>query len=367
MATRPRSTRGVILAGTYQRPDSAFDRLLPRPLVPVAHSALISYGLSWLGNAGVMDVTVCGNRETRALEAELGRHVPGDMTYTYREDPMPRGAAGCVRDAADGAASDIYVVTDGAAVPASVDLPGLLASHQASGADATVVVYSEPGRSWTPGVFMPVGIYVVNHAALECIPPRGFFDIKEHLIPTLYRAGARVLSHRITDVVPRVLNAQTYLAVNGMMTESLLSSGALLAGYARCGGALIHTDARVAPDAVLAGPLIIGQGAQIGSRAVLIGPASIGCDVVINDGALVSRSAVWRRSVIQARAVVDLCIVGDGAFIQAKGSRTSERSRRNRRTRVPEDVGARSLGHLAPALRSAPDKDPGSSLRHWWK
>jgi hypothetical protein len=216
VATRSHSIRGVILAGTYQRADSAFDRLLPRPLVPVAHKPLISYGLSWLQDAGVTDVTVCGNRETRTLEAELGKHVPADMTYSYREDPMPRGAAGCLRDAADGAESDVYVVTDGAAVPTGVDLPQLLERHRRSGAGVTVVVYSEPGRIGMPGISVPVGIYVVTHAALECIPPRGFFDIKEHMIPALYRSGVLVLPHRITEVVPRVLNAQTYLAVTGI-------------------------------------------------------------------------------------------------------------------------------------------------------
>lgn len=308
------------MAGTYQRPDSAFDRLLPRPLLPVAHKPLISYGLSWLWEAGVTDVTVCGNRETRALQAELGRHVPADMTCSYREDPMPRGAAGCVRDAADGEACDTYVVTDGAAVPTAVELPELLESHRASGADATVVVYSKPGRSGTPDTTIPVGIYVVNRAALDCIPPRGFFDIKEHLIPELYRAGARVLAHRITRIVPRVLNARTYLAVNGMMTEALVSGNAVPSGYHRSGAALIQAGVGVAADAILAGPVIIGQGAEIRSRAVVIGPTSIGCDVVVNDGALVSRSAVWRRSTIQAGAIVDLCIVGDGAVIQANSS-----------------------------------------------
>ena len=68
---------------------------------------------------------------------------------------MPRGAAGCVRDAADGDDSETYVVTDGAAVPNGVNLPELLERHRASGAQATVVVYSEPGRHGTPERSIP--------------------------------------------------------------------------------------------------------------------------------------------------------------------------------------------------------------------
>ena len=351
MESRSDSTRGIILAGTYHRADSIFDRLLPRPLVPVAHKPLISYALSWLCDAGVTDVTVCGNRDTRALKAQLGRHVPADMSYSYREDPMPRGAAGCVRDAADGDACDTYVVTDGAAVPTGIDLQELLESHRASGAEATVVVYSEPGRGGTPGAVVPVGTYVVNRTALECIPPRGFFDIKEHLIPKLHRAGARVLAYRITHAVPRVLNAQTYLAVNGMAIESLVSSHAIPAGYYRRGEALIHAGASVAADATLIGPVIIGQSVDILSRAVVIGPTSIGCDVVINEGALVSRSAVWRRSVIQAGATVDLCVVGDGTVIQANGSRPTGGRRPRSSERLPEAVAGAHFASLASRLR----------------
>jgi NDP-sugar pyrophosphorylase family protein len=343
MAGRDDSIRGVVLAGIYPWANSVFDRMLARPLVPVAHKPLISYALSWLAEAGIARVTVCGNRQTRALHS-LARHIVSEMVYSYVEDSMPRGAAGCVRDAADGdEKSGTYVVTDGAAVPNGVDLRLLLGRHQESGADATVVVCSEPGSRGTAGALLPAGIYVVNRAALECVPRRGFFDIKEHLIPKLYSSGARVLSYEIREVVPRVLNAQTYLAVNAMAIESIVSGDAVPSGYNRRGEALIHADARIAADAILAGPLLIGQGAAVHSGAVVIGPTSIGCDVVINDGALVSRSAVWRRSVVQAGATADLCILGDGAVIQ------TDRPELGRPSGRPQSLPLRGRGQIGTA------------------
>jgi mannose-1-phosphate guanylyltransferase len=309
------SIRGVILAGTYPWANSAFDRLLARPLVPIAHKPLISYGLAWLRAGGISRVTVCGNRQTRSLEAELGHHIPSHMTYSYLEDPMPRGAAGCIRDAAEGGDCETY----GAAVPTAVNLAELLERHATSGALATVVVSSEPGRDGTPGAVNPVGIYVLNRAALELVPPRGFFDIKEHLIPKLYRAGAMVRAHEVTEMVPRVLNAQTYLAVNAMAVESVIASNTVEPGSYRRGEALIHHDTRIAPDVVLAGPILIAQGARIDAGAVVVGPTSIGCDVVINEGAVVSRSAAWRRSIVGAGATVDLCILGDGPVLETNG------------------------------------------------
>jgi mannose-1-phosphate guanylyltransferase/phosphomannomutase len=313
------SVRGVILAGTYSWAKAVFDRLERRPLLPIANRPLISYAISWLRGGGVTGITVCGNRETRPLEPYIARHAPDNVGVTYREDSLPRGAAGCLRDAADAHPCEAYVVTDASAVPASVDLPHLLDRHWTSRAEVTVVVYSEPPRHGTSGAVVPVGIYVVNRSALDSVAPHRFVDMKEHLLPKLYNSGARVLAYETRRPVPRVLNAETYLAVNAMAVESLVTEDVAPAGHVRCGEVLIHAEARIAPDAVVVGPVLIGQGAQIHSGAVVVGPTSIGCDAVIKERALVSRSAVWRRSTVEARATLDLCIVGDGARIATAG------------------------------------------------
>ena len=93
-------TAGIVLVGTHPWTNSPFESLLPRALLPVANRPLISYALSWLQKAGIDDVAVCANRETRALQARLLSQVPQGMKLSYHEDPMPRGAAGSLSDAA---------------------------------------------------------------------------------------------------------------------------------------------------------------------------------------------------------------------------------------------------------------------------
>src|SRR5262249_32872229 len=171
-------TTGIVLVGTHPWTVSAFDRLLPRTLLPVAHRPLLSYALSWLNEADVREVAVCANRETQTLESHLLRHVPLGMSVAYHEDPMPRGAAGAGRDASAGSDDETFVVTDGTAIP-NVDLKDLLATHHASGAIATVVVDTEPGRHGNPCLQVPTGIYVFNRQALKNVPVHGFYDIKE--------------------------------------------------------------------------------------------------------------------------------------------------------------------------------------------
>jgi NDP-sugar pyrophosphorylase family protein len=308
-------TAGILLAGTHPRSNSPFD-LLPRTLLPVAHRPLIWYGLSWLHNGGILDVAVCGNRKTRVLQSRIARHVAPGMNLTYHEDPMPRGAAGSARDAAWATDAQTFVVTDGTAIP-NVDLNELLLKHHTSGACVTVVVHSEARRNGGADLHVPSGIYVFTRRALDQVPTVGFCDIKETLIPRLYGAGERIVAFEAPAAIPRVLDVSTYMTVNEWMVEHLVRNGDQLNGYVSSGNRLVHRTAFIADDAAIVGPVLVGPDARILSGAVVVGPTSIGREATVERGGLVSRSAVWRRSIVGDHAIADRCIVADDAVIAA--------------------------------------------------
>lgn len=334
---------GIVLAGTHTWANTQFDALLPRQLVPVAHRPLISYALSWLEEASVENVVVCGNRGAGLIQPLLESHVGFGMRLLYLEDPMPRGAAGCVRDAVAAGSGDTFVVTDGTSIP-TVDINDLLAFHRASGAAATVVVHSEPAADGKPGLRPPTGVFVFERRALASVPDRGFYDIKEHLIPRLRASGERVVIYASDRSAPRVLGASTYLAVNEWVVERLVSSRSAVPtsgparlgwdapiGYIRIGDGLVHYEASIASDAVITGPVLIAAGARVRSGAVIVGPSSVGRNSTVEKGALVSRSAIWRRSVVGANAAADRTVVADDAVIEPerRAFRTVVRGRTN--------------------------------------
>src|SRR5262245_54784094 len=186
-------TCSIVLAGGYSWSDSPFDRLVPRPLLPVADSPLSSDALGWLHANGILNAVVCINRPTRDLPARLARHVPADlMGLTYHEDVTQRGPAGCVRDAASESAADTFIVADATVIP-NVDLAGVLLHHRVSGAALTIVAHHEhpPGRH--TGHQVPCGIYIIDRRALDHVKDVGYVDIKENLIPTLHESGERVV------------------------------------------------------------------------------------------------------------------------------------------------------------------------------
>ncbi len=138
-----KQVQGIVLAGVHAWGESALEQVCPRPLLPVVGRPLAWYVLDWLGRQGVTQGSICANSDTRVFRECLAHAALNDMALTYYEDTMPRGPAGCIRDAAISEADTLVVVE--ATVATDIDLGPLLAAHrQARAALTTVVAGSAP-------------------------------------------------------------------------------------------------------------------------------------------------------------------------------------------------------------------------------
>jgi mannose-1-phosphate guanylyltransferase len=226
-----------------------------------------------------------------------------------------------VRDAASRSDADTLVITDGTSIPA-VNIGLLLDDHRSAGAAVTVVVHHDRQARTGERPLNPGGIYVFDRRVLEHIPETGFQDIKETLIPKLYKAGERIVTHAGRGVCPRVLNAETYLAINHWVIEKIADDTSPLehwGTYVENGQLLAHPTAWVAPDARIIGPVLLGPMVKVGPGATIVGPTSLGPACEVAEGALLSRSVAWNRCRIGARAVVDGCVLTDDASVGPGG------------------------------------------------
>lgn len=305
------SVEGIILAGEYHWTGSSFQELRPRPLLPVAQTALVEHVLRWLSSNGVARTTMCANGSTHALRAHLkdGRDLSIDLRYY--EDGTPRGAAGCVKDAASRSTAQTLIVADGASIPV-VDIERLIARHRDSDAALTIVTCERESK--VGGVRMePAGVYVFEREILEAIPATSFQDIKENLIPKLYRTGRRVQVFPVREMSPHVLSADSYLALNQWMIARLARQASADASSGGSPGLMVHPTAWIDPDALVCGPVLIGPGVRVEAGAAIVGPASVGEDTRVGRGAVVARSVTWKGCDIGEDAVVDHSIMADGA------------------------------------------------------
>lgn len=311
------STAGVILAGTHCWEDSGLSGLLPRPLLPVAHTPLIGHTLSWLRHGAVCSVGICANSSSRLVRHVLGDGTALGMELEYYEDWTPRGPAGCVRDVAERLAADRLVIVEGSILP-ELDLQAVLRTHVARGAALTVAAVTEaaPGRGGNNRL-APAGVFVLECAALRHVPETGYQDLKEGLIPLLHARGELVIAHCVPEPCPRVIDESSYLTVSARALERLSHGGTDLAGYRRLDAGFAHASAQLSPAAQFVGPILVGPRTTIEALAVLVGPVAIGADCTIGAGAVLSRSIIWDDCHVGAGAHVDQCILAYGARVAA--------------------------------------------------
>lgn len=309
----------LLLAGTQTWRRTAFDQLLPRPLLPVGDLPLMAHPLRWLRDAGARRVTICANGLGPQLQEHLEpvRHlVPA---FSFHEDESPRGTAGSLRDAALATDGELFVVADATTIP-DVNLLRVLLEHRESQAALTIIV--QPSPAGGEKTLIPTGLYIFSRRAFDYVPAAGYQDIKESLIPRLYGAGQIVLTSEADNVCARVLDARTYLAVS---RRTIARSSTARSPF--CNGVgpvdysgLIDPRARISTSALLVGPVMVGANVEIQDGAVIVGPASIGADSVVSTGALVSRSVIWSGCTVGADATVDRSILSTGVSVPAGAS-----------------------------------------------
>lgn len=312
---------GALLAGVHQWRGSALDHWGPRPLLPVAGRPLIRYPLDWMRSGGIRRVNVCANSDTAPIRRHVGTGVPGQFEIAYYEDSLPRGPAGCLRDAALQTGAQTILAAYATVVPRQLDLSDLLRNHAETGAALTVPVVSQTRCG--SEVLSPVGVYVLDRSALQHVSKFGYQDIKEMLIPRLHAKGEIVTAHRVGAHVPRVTDASSYLAACEWVLDRCLQDEAV-PGYHAYEDAVVHESCVVSPDARLIGRVVVGPRSRIHAGAIIVGPATIGRNCTVEGGALVCRSVVWDEACIRTNSVLDRCVVMQKVTIEPGDVRTGQ-------------------------------------------
>jgi mannose-1-phosphate guanylyltransferase len=201
-------------------------------------------------------------------------------------------------------------VADGTSIPL-VDVAALLEHHRATGAALTVAAYEPAGSRVALQGLKPVGVYVFDRQIVDLVPITSFQDIKENLVPRLYREGHRVEAFPVPEMSPRVMDAGSYLAANLWMVSRLAGTGPTTDRS----GLMAHATAWVDPDALIVGPVMLGAGVRVQAGATIIGPACVGAGSVIEPGAVLARSLTWEDCIVRERAIVDRSFLAAGVEI----------------------------------------------------
>jgi exosortase len=322
--------RTVVLVARQDFGRSALVTQLPAALWPIAGKPVLERLLHHLADDGIKNVALCCAEDMSASVAA----VQSDHRLAVKlvTEKLTSGTAGCLRDAVADDPGDLIMVLSGSIVcPPSIR--DLVEAHTAGRADLTMVF--NPGPLNEPSDWTSAEIYLCRPEVLKLIPPEGYCDIKEGLLPVVERAGGTIKPF----ILPRDAgNFHDQMGYLNAVSLYLRSDVAKQDGYALCERsdtrlASAASSACIDPGARLYGPLAVAEDAHVAKGAVVIGPSVLDRGTRIDANSVVVGSVLWEGSTVEAGCEVHRSIVGRRAMVPAGSVLTEQAVAARGRTR----------------------------------
>src|SRR4051794_6374537 len=322
--------KAVVMAGgegTRLRPMTSS---MPKPLLPVVNKPIMEHVLRLLQRHGVSETVV-----TVAFLASLVRNYFGDgedlgMTLHYATEDTPLGTAGSVKNAEDLLKDDTFLVISGDALT-DFDLTDLVKFHHDKGALVTVclarvpdplefgiTIVDDDGRvqrflekpTWGQ-VFsdtVNTGIYVMEPEVFEHVAAGEPVDWSSDVFPTLLEAGLPIYGYVAEGYWEDVGTQESYVRAQADVLTGKVEVA--LDAFEVSPGVFIAEGADVHPDAVLRGPLYVGDYAKVEAGAALREFCGLRSNVVGKNGAVLHRAVVHDNVFIGPQTNLRACVVG---------------------------------------------------------
>jgi mannose-1-phosphate guanylyltransferase/phosphomannomutase len=327
--------KAVVMAGgegTRLRPMTANQ---PKPLLPVVNRPIMEHVLRLLRRHGFTDTVV-----TVQFLASLIRNYFGDgaelgMNLQYATEETPLGTAGSVKNAESALRDGRFVVISGDALT-DIDLTDMAKFHQDHGSLVTVamkrvpnplefgiVIADDDGRidrflekpTWGQ-VFsdtVNTGIYMMEPEIFEHVEAGTSVDWSSDVFPKLLEMGAPVFGYVADAYWEDVGTLESYLKVQADVLNGQVDVD--IDGFEMMPGVWVCEGAEVDPDAIIKGPVYIGNYAKVEAAAELREYTVLGSNVVVKNGAFLHRAVVHDNVFIGPQTSLRGCIIGKNSDI----------------------------------------------------
>lgn len=307
-------------------------------MVPLLGRPFLAYQLAMLREHGVTDVILACSYRVDDVRQALGDGSSLGVRLRYVVETEPLGTGGGVRNAADLARGTVFVLNGD--VLTDADLTAMRRFHESRGSRTTIFLmpvedprayglveldaqgrltrFREkpgPGEAITTNT-INAGIYLIDAALLGRIPAGQVVSIEREFFPGLITDG--IASFGWTGP------AGTYWRDIGSPAAYREAQVDLLAGRVRASlppagerrdGSWIAPGARIAPEARVEGPSVIGAGAEVEPGAH-VGPLTVvGNDSRIGAGARVEGAVLWERVSVGRHAILRDCVLASGVTV----------------------------------------------------
>jgi mannose-1-phosphate guanylyltransferase/phosphomannomutase len=303
--------KAVIMAGgegTRLRPLTSN---VPKPMMPLVNRPMMEHIIDLLVRHGIEDIVVTVSFLANAIRNYFGDGSEFGVRMVYASEETPLGTAGSVRNAME-QLDDTFLVISGD-VLTDVDLSAIVEEHRRHGAIATIGLVSVPNPlefgivitredgsierflekpSWGE-VFtdtINTGIYVLEPDIFDWIPTEGPSDFSGDVFPALLEAGQPTFGALAVGHWEDVGTLDAYVRAHQDILDGKVA--VRVPGFQVSEGIWVGEGAEIHPDAVVAGPAVIGD------NCIIDAGARIGEYVVLGTGTRVGREVELDRTVV---------------------------------------------------------------------
>ncbi len=328
---------------------------LPSALWPVAGKSTLKHLLARIVNSGIDDIVICSSQDKSLLAESI--QIDKNIKIEFLDEPLPAGTAGSIRKADTGRPDSLYLLFTSSMIYPP-DINALINEHIKSESDMTVVL--EPAYSGNcKDLERACGIYICNSSVLELIPPDGYFDIKEGLIPKMLRAGKNINTLKLKQQTGNFRNCHEYLnAVSNNIKKIAEDNNIKLVKSDKSCKVWSDVQTHIDPSAIIAGEVILLEGANISEDTVLIGPSVLGRNVFIGKGSIINRSVLWDNSRVMENCSIEGCVLDYDVNLRSY-TNVAEQCIERRTRRLPSspnNVTLQNAKYLLDALVCIPVK-----------
>ncbi|MBI2774060.1 MAG: NTP transferase domain-containing protein [Chloroflexi bacterium] len=330
--------RAVVMAGGEGSRLRPLTISRPKPMVSIVDKPCLGHILDLLKRHGITEAFVTLQYLAATIQDAYGDGGPVGMRLHYSVEESPLGTGGSVRQIGEALGTEPFLVISGDALT-DIDLSALSTFHCEKKAAVTlclkhvpdpleygVVITDGDGRvvkflekpSWGE-VFsdtINTGIYVIDPRVLQRYEVGSSFDFSKDLFPQLLADGEPMYGFIADGYWTDVGSITEYARANADVLQGKVKvepPGREISPGVRVGGE--HT---IDPTAIVLGPVYLGGGVKIGAQAQIVGPTVLGDYVVVEPGAVIDRSIVWRNTYIGERSEVHGAIVGRQCALKAR-------------------------------------------------
>ncbi|MCU1430691.1 MAG: sle [Actinomycetia bacterium] len=350
--------KAVILAGgegTRLRPLTSNQ---PKPMMPIVNVPMMEHIVRLLAQYGFDDIVVTVAFLANHIRTYFGDGSEFGVRMRYATEESPLGTAGSVRNAID-ELDDTFLVIAGD-VLTDIDLEMLVEGHRKNEAFASIglkrvenpvefgiVITREDGTierflekpTWGE-VFsdtINTGIYVLEPGIFDFIPEGLVVDFSSDVFPRVLERGLKLYGHVVDGYWEDVGTLEAYRSAHEDILDGRVHVD--LPGFRVRENVWFGENADVSPEAIIEGPVIVGDNSRIEAGATLRPYTVLGNDVVVKSdafmercvvhdhvyigrgsrlrGAVIGRASDLREGVrVDEGAVIgDECFVGEGAIV----------------------------------------------------